>query len=140
MTWSNSPERLSRTWNSPIYAFFNPLPTISVVKGRTCHEFICSAPICKGSGSDRRVVRRFLDTGDKNSTSNMRKHAKHCWGADIIEKADEAVKNELTVDNIRQTLAEAKKAQDGSIIAFFDRKGKGRVKYMMRQHTYEEAR
>ena len=46
----------------------------------------------------------------------------------------------LTVDNIRQTLAEAKKAQDGSIIAFFDRKGKGRVKYMMQQHTYEEAR
>ena len=32
-----------------------------------------------------------------------------------------------------------KKAQDGSIIAFFDRKGRGRVKYMMRQHTYEEA-
>ena len=70
----------------------------------------------------------------------MRKHAKHCWGDDIIKKADEAVKDELTVENIRQTLAEAKKAQDGSIIAFFDRKGKGRVKYMMRQHTYEEAR
>ena len=96
--------------------------------------------ICKGNGSERRVVRRFLDTGDKNSTSNMRKHAKHCWGDEIIKKADEAVKDELTVENIRQTLAEAKKAQDGSIIAFFDRKGKGRVKYMMRQHTYEEAR
>jgi hypothetical protein len=84
-------------------------------------------------------VRRFLDTGDRNSTSNMRKHAKHCWGEDIIKKADEA-KDELTLDNIRETLAEAKKTQDGSIVAFFDRKGKARVKFMIRQHTYEESR
>jgi hypothetical protein len=84
-------------------------------------------------------VRRFLDTADKGSTSNMRKHAKHCWGEDIIKKADEA-KEELTLDNIRETLSEAKKTQDGSIVAFFDRKGKGKVKYMIRQHTYEESR
>ena len=107
--------------------------------GRRCHEFICSAPVCKGNGSERRVVRRFLDTGDKGSTSNMRKHAKHCWGDDIIKKADEA-REELTIDSIREGLAEAKKGQDGSIVAFFDRKGKGKVKYMLRQHTYEEAR
>lgn len=69
----------------------------------------------------------------------MRKHAKHCWGDDIIKKADEA-KEELTLDNIRESLAEAKKSQDGSIVAFFDRKGKGKVKYMIRQHTYEESR
>ena len=68
----------------------------------------------------------------------MRKHAKHCWGDEVIKKADEG-KEELTVDNIREGLAEAKKTQDGLIIAFFDRKGKGKVKYMIRQHTYEEA-
>ena len=84
-------------------------------------------------------MRRFLDTGDKGSTSNMRKHAKHCWGEDIIKKADEA-KDDLTLDSIRESLAEAKKTPDGSIVAFFDRKGKGKVKYMMRQHTYEESR
>ena len=69
----------------------------------------------------------------------MRKHAKHCWGEDIIKKADEA-KDDLTLDSIRESLAEAKKTPDGSIVAFFDRKGKGKVKYMMRQHTYEESR
>ena len=69
----------------------------------------------------------------------MRKHANRCWGDDVIKKADEA-KDELTLDNIREGLAKAKKTQDGSIIAFFDRKGKGKVKYMIRQHTYEESR
>ena len=69
----------------------------------------------------------------------MRKHAKHCWGDDIIKKADEA-KEELTLDNIRESLAEAKKTQDGSIVAFFDRKGKAKVKYMICQYTYEESR
>jgi hypothetical protein len=133
------PERLAQTWNSPIYAFFAPLPKITAVNGRPCHEFICSAPICKGSGSERRIVRRFLDKADKGSTSNLRKHARHCWGDDIIKKADE-LKDELTIDNMRESLAEAKKGQDGSIVAFFDRKGKGKVKYMLRQHTYQEAR
>ena len=90
----------------------NPLPKISVLKDRWRHEFICSAPVCKGNGSERRVVRRFLDTGDKNSTNNMRKHAKHCWGEEIIKMSDEA-KDELTLDNIRESLAGAKKAQDG---------------------------
>jgi hypothetical protein len=131
-------ERLSQTWNSPIYAFFEPRPKITVVKGRRSHEFICSAVVCKGNGSDRRVVRRFLDTADKGSTSNMRKHAKHCWGDDIIKKADEA-KDELTIENIRKSLAEAT-IQDGSIVACFDRKGKAKVKYMTRQYTYEESR
>lgn len=84
-------------------------------------------------------MRRFLDTADKGSTSNMRKHAKHCWGDDIIKKADEA-KEELTLDNIWEGLAEAKNTQDGSIVAFFDRKGKAKVRYMIRQHTYEESR
>jgi hypothetical protein len=134
-----SPERFSKTWNSPIYAFFEPRPRIAVVKGRRCHEFICSALDCKGNGPEARVVRRFLDTADKGSTSNMRKHAKHCWSDDIIKKADEA-KEELTLDDFRKSLAEAKKTQDGSITAFFDRQGKNKLKYMMLQHTYEEAR
>ena len=124
-------------WNSPIYAFFEPLPKITVIKGWQCHEFICSAPVCKGNGSDKHVVWCFLDNADKGSTSNMRKHAWHCWGDDIIKKADEA-KDELTLDNIWEGLKEAK-MEDGSIVVFFDRKGKGRVKYMLRQHTYAEA-
>jgi hypothetical protein len=84
-------------------------------------------------------VRRFLDTADKGSTSNMWKHAKHCWGEEIIKKADEA-KDDLTLENIRESLAEAKKEKDGLIVACFDRKGKAKLRYMIRQHTYEESR
>ena len=84
-------------------------------------------------------MRRFLDTADKGSTSNIRKHAHHCWGDDIVKKEDDA-KEELTLDNIWESLAEAKKASNGSIVAFFDCQGKAKVKYMVRQHTYEEAR
>ena len=69
----------------------------------------------------------------------MRKHAKHCWSDDVIKKADEA-KEKFTLDDIQKTFAEAKKTQDGSITEYFDRKGKGKPKYMVRQHTYEEAR
>ena len=49
------------------------------------------------------------------------------------------MKDKLTCENIQENLAEAKKGQDGSIVAFFDCKGKGKVKYMLQQHTYEEA-
>ena len=71
-------------------------------------------------------MRRYLDTADKGSTSNMRKHARHCWGEDIVKKADDA-KDELTLDNIREGLAATKNGQDGSIVAFFDRDRKSVV-------------
>ena len=67
----------------------------------------------------------------------MWKHAWHCWGDDIIKRADEA-KDELTLDNIWEGLKEAK-MEDGSIVVFFNCKGKERVKYMLHQHTYAEA-
>ena len=75
-------------------------------------------------------MRRFLDTSDKNSTSNMRKHARHCWSDEVVKKADEA-RDEFTLDNMWQSLAEAKKSQDNSIMAFFDHKGVAKVKYMI---------
>ena len=59
--WSTCLEQLSQMWNSPIYAFFKPLPKITVIKGWQCHEFICSVPVCKGNGSDKHVVQCFLD-------------------------------------------------------------------------------
>jgi hypothetical protein len=129
-------ERLAQEWTSPIYAFFHARPSIEIVNGRRCHEFICSASHCKGKGSRPRRVCRFLDTGDARSTSNLRKHAKQCWGADIIEKADE-VRDQASV---REGLAAAKTLNDGTITAAFERKGKGKVTYLARQHTYKETR
>jgi hypothetical protein len=34
---------------------------------------------------------RFLDKADVKSTSNMQKHAKKCWGDDVVASADKAV-------------------------------------------------
>ena len=68
----------------------------------------------------------------------MRKHARHCWGEEIIKNADEA-KEDLTLDNIREHIAEVKREKDGSIVACFDCMGKEKVRYMMRQYTYEES-
>ena len=36
-----------------------------------------------------RFVRWYQDKGDANSTSNLRKHAKRCWGDDVVIAADD---------------------------------------------------
>jgi hypothetical protein len=131
-----STEHLAKEWASPIYAFFWPRPSIEMMNGRHCHDFKCAAPHCKGRGSQPRNVRRFLDTGDARSTGNLRKHAKRCWGADIIDQADET----RGIANIREGLAAAKALKDGSITATFERQGRGKVTFMSRQHTYKETR
>jgi hypothetical protein len=129
---------MARDWTSPIYGFFESRPAIEVVDGRRCHEFKCAAPHCKGKGTNLRIVRRYLDKADRGSTSNMHKHAKICWGVEIVSKALET-KKDLTINEVRESLAKAK-VQDGTITALFERKGKGVVSYSMKQHTYTETR
>ena len=82
-------------------------------------------------------MRRYLDKADKGSTSNMHKHAKNCWGTEIVSKALQT-KNELTIKEVRKSLSEAK-LQDGTITALFERKGKETV-FSIKQHTYLETR
>jgi hypothetical protein len=131
-------EKMAKDWTSPIYGFFQPRPEIKVVDGRRCHEFQCAAPLCRGKGLKPRMVRRYLDKGDRNSTSNMHKHAKNCWGEENVSKALNA-KGELSIDDVRKSLGQAK-LHDGSITASFERKGKGSVTFSTRQHTYTETR
>lgn len=68
----------------------------------------------------------------------MHKHAKICWGGEIVGKALET-KNELTINEVRRSLSNAK-MQDGTITAMFERKGKESVTFSMKQHTYTETR
>ncbi|KAJ3498251.1 hypothetical protein NLJ89_g10242 [Agrocybe chaxingu] len=114
-------------WISPIYAFFNPTPDIGYEKGRRYHEFCCAAKGC------RKGVRRYLDKTDAKSTSNMRKHAKTCWGVERVEAADSAA-------NLGEARKMVNSLKDGSITAAFERKGKGRVTYSHRQHTKAETK
>ena len=79
--------------------------------------------------------RRYLDKGDANSTGNLRKHVKTCWGGDVLKAAVD-VDN---VDVVREDIVVAINST-GSITASFERKGKGKVTYSNRQHTRAETR
>jgi hypothetical protein len=129
------PARLIEDWTSPIYAFFGPIPDITYnTEGRRAHEFRCSAGVCKGKGTNKRIVRRYLDTLDRTSSSNLKRHAILCWGGDMVSKALDA---KVDIESARKTLGAL---QDGSITAAFERKGKGKVSYSHRQHTKAETR
>ena len=45
---------------------------------------------CQECKQKSRGVRRFLDTSDTKSTSNMHKHARKCWTAEVVVSADKA--------------------------------------------------
>jgi hypothetical protein len=125
--------QLSQKWTSPIYVFFKPTPRIEYKDGRACHIFECDANRCKGKNG--RDVRRFLDKGDANSTGNLRKHAKMCWGDEAVETAY-ATKD---LDAARKVLIKST-VRDGSISAQFERIGKSKVTFSHREHTTTESR
>ena len=79
------------------------------------------------------MVRRYLDTGDAKSTSNLRKHARLCWGVETVAEADDT-KNYGAASEI------IKLQRDGSITEAFERKGKGKVTCSHRQHTTTQSR
>ncbi|KAI0270918.1 hypothetical protein BGY98DRAFT_883170, partial [Russula aff. rugulosa BPL654] len=132
-------DRLSKDWNAPIYAFFHPVPSIDYVgnPSRRIHVFECNAKSCKGKGFNRRHVRRYLDTADGTSTSNLRRHAKICWGEEAVAAADAAKLHGAAREVVEKSLG----MPDGSITAMFERiKGNGIVTYSHKQHTKAEAR
>ncbi|KAH7904263.1 hypothetical protein BJ138DRAFT_967579, partial [Hygrophoropsis aurantiaca] len=122
-------ERLSKKWTSPIYGFYHPVPEIEYVGSRRCHTFQCASRRCSYK------CRRFLDTCDANSTGNLRKHARICWGEDALKAAAGLTE----VDDVRQNIVESLN-ETGSITMAFERKGKGKVTYSNRQHTRTETR
>jgi hypothetical protein len=124
---------MSRKWTSPVYIFFETTPQIEHRDGRRCHIFKCAATQCKGRNS--KYVCRFLDKGDANSTSNLLRHAKKCWGEEAVEAATATG----DLDAARKVL-EKTKLRNGDITTEFRRIGKGKVTYRHTQHTTTEAR
>jgi len=118
-----------------IYAFFRPDVEISYVEGRHVHDFTCAAKQCKGKGKSPRLVRYYLDTGDKKSTSGLRRHAVICWGEEIVKEAAAA----KDIVSARDALKGAVQ-RDGSITAVFERTKKGKLTYSYRQHMKAETR
>jgi hypothetical protein len=120
-------------WTSPIYVFFKTKPRIEYIDDRKAHVFQCASGRCKGRNG--RDVRRYQDKGDRNSTSNLRKHAKICWGEDAVASADST----CDVEAAREVLIKSG-LRDRSITGEFERIGKGKVTFSTRQHTKTETR
>jgi hypothetical protein len=88
---------------------------------------------CKGRNG--RNIIRFLDKGDANSTSNLLRHAKICWGTEEVEAAT-AMRD---LDAARDVLSKTK-LWDGMILAEFQRIFKDKVTYRHTQHTTTEVK
>lgn len=124
-------KRLQKDWTAPIYAFFKSDPIIEHIDGRRAHVFVCTAKTCKARGKFGRNVRRYLDTGDSKSTSNMRRHAKICWGEETIAAA-----SGVDMHAARKILKEKSLSL---ITAAFDRAGKGTANRLQLE-PYERKR
>ena len=122
-------DRLSKDWRSQIYAFYEPVPEITYVKGWRCHEFKCAACSCKYR------ARCYLDTKDKSSTGNLIKHTKNCWGDDTWNAANRC----LGIDEARNMIVKPMGRME-SISTIFKRLGKGRVTYSNWMHTKTEIK
>ena len=120
-----------KEWTSPVYAFYHPKPKIELVKGRRSHVFRCLGKNCKVR------IRRFMDTKDARSTSNMRKHVKSChgWGKAVLDAADSAKNAEEVREKIVKGIL-----WDGSITEAFERKSNGKPTYSNRPHTHTEVK
>ncbi|KAI0738567.1 hypothetical protein C8Q80DRAFT_1071694, partial [Daedaleopsis nitida] len=127
-------ERLQATWDAPVYTFYLPEVEIGHDRGRRYHAFTCARKGCK-LVAEKKTLKRFLDTADKKSTGNLRKHARVCWGAEILETADKAA----DADEVRRSILPGH-LRDGSITAHFARKKGSAVTYSHRQHTKAETR
>lgn len=124
-------EQLSKDWNSPIYVFFKPTPSIKYIKEHCIHVFECNAKHCKGKGNGH-MVHYYFDTSDCKSTRNLCKHAKVCWGVETMATSDET----WNVDAAHEAV---KKVKDGSITEDFERAAKGKVTYSHHQHTTTQS-
>lgn len=120
-------ENMSKTWTSPAYAFFEPIPAIEYINGCRCHTFKCAMKGCKFT------VRCYLDTSDKSSMGNLGHHAKSCWGEDAWKAACRDAAD--TQKSVIKPLV-----MNRSITAVFECKGKGKVTYSHVQHTREQTK
>ena len=110
------------------------MPLIEYIKDHCVHVFECTVTCCMGKVNGC-MVHWYLDTGDAKSMSNLRKHAKICWGEEAIAAAD----NTWDVRAACEALGKLKSV-DGSITAAFEQVAKSKVTYSHRQHTSTEAR
>jgi len=122
-------EQMKKGWNTAIYAFYDPDPAIEYNSdGRKCHIFRCMGRGCT------QLIKSYLDTSDAQSTGNMQRHVKKCWGEDVLSAAEDAKDPKVRTKVLRDYRL------NGSITAAFERKGKGKVTYSHQTHTRTKTR
>lgn len=126
-------ERMMAGWTSPVYVFYHPKPTIGYKNGREYIEFQFQAKGCK------HTICCFLDKKDAGSTSNLRKHVKHCksWG-DAGQKLLKKVAGATSMEEARKVTTTY--SCSGDITVAFKMKGNKTVTYRAMQHTKAKSK
>ncbi|KAG6822863.1 hypothetical protein H0H92_012238, partial [Tricholoma furcatifolium] len=87
-------------------------------------------------GRCHQKIRRYLDSNDKGSTSNLHKHAEKCWGEEAFMHAN----NADNIAKVRDVVERLKKNPNGDIKKMFSGlEAKGIISYSHRQHTAEQT-
>ncbi|KAJ7189125.1 hypothetical protein C8R46DRAFT_877547 [Mycena filopes] len=84
MLTTSTSDCLKVNWTAPIYAFFKPATLKFDSDGRAYHFFGCTSPTCV---YDAKAVKRYTDTTDSTGTSNLKKHARRCFGGASVDAA-----------------------------------------------------
>ena len=119
---------MKHKWTVPVYAFFKPDPQIEYVDGRRTHTFQCTNTGCK------HTIRRYLSSKDGTSTSNLRKHARRCWGVEALEAADRMT----TASSAKASVEKYRRTQNLKVA--FGAASKKSFRYSTVQHTPTESR
>ncbi|KAF8266196.1 hypothetical protein EI94DRAFT_1586634 [Lactarius quietus] len=122
---------MSKKWDAPIYIFFKPSATIEYVGRWKAHVFECMATCCH---CKTKFVWHFLYSSNTSLTSNLRQHARMCWGDDVVLAADKTGNVEIAHEVLSK-----QRHTDGSITSAFKWVGKGKVTYSQHAHTKMEA-
>ena len=117
-------DKMRKGWRSALYGLFKPEVEVKYDQGRKYHLFLCAAKNCRLSSGEP-GVRRYLDTQDRSSTGNLKKHAIACWGEEAVSLA---------------LRGEAATSRSGSIFSAFARQGQHLVTISHRLHSTTETR
>ena len=127
-------DKLYKTYKSPIYVFYLP-PVFKVENGKRYQVFRCAAKQCFTLGGH--VIKRNMDTTDATSTSNLKAHAKKCFGDEAVAAAS-GVRNLRVARDVMKDKINLKRS--GSLAVAFERAGQQRVTYSTKPPTPVEVR
>ncbi|KAJ7038766.1 hypothetical protein C8F04DRAFT_950821 [Mycena alexandri] len=97
---------------SSVYQFFKSPTLLEDGDGRQYQYFKCAAPkSCKAAAKGISRYQTNKDgskAADRSSTSNLMKHAKKCWGADVVKARMQGVEAQAKDGSIFSAFARAK--------------------------------